>query len=473
MIVLAVLIVTAPEDPVALLRVVDAKGKPVEGATISPEGLRTKDGPYRGGWYGWRTGPETITNAPVVTDRDGYASVPYPKFVFERIETGVLCLSVKHPDYVPDRPERTVATALPAGAPLQSRLKDLWDRVRRKALISRPDPIVLRQGAVLKIMVKDKADAPASAVLFAQVSGVESTDSSFWIRPEPNVIFIPKLAAGTHSVRAVMLDSNGPAWFSDVVSVTAFGGQTNELGLTLKRGVSVHGRLDDSVPRPVKNGRVVVNIWPQGAKPQENPPRWHAWSAVKADGSFVISWLPEGDLEIVAMCDGFVSTNGPGRSRMRYPQTHSISSNDLHLAIGMEPTTRLEVKVTDQSSQVITNARVVTWPNVRYGEWAATILMSDCYNSADFLLGHVDRKSLRRRVLDFEGISDASGIAVLPNLPSEVTQLSVEHTQFALPIVRTSNGQQHRRASFTLVSGKTNRISIQLEPRDSSTISHY
>ena len=39
------------------------------------------------------------------------ARVPYPKYVFERIETGTLCLSVNHPDFVPDRPERIVATA--------------------------------------------------------------------------------------------------------------------------------------------------------------------------------------------------------------------------------------------------------------------------------------------------------------------------------------------------------------------------
>ena len=40
---LVLLIITAPKHPVALLRVVDAKGQPIAGATILPEGLRTKE----------------------------------------------------------------------------------------------------------------------------------------------------------------------------------------------------------------------------------------------------------------------------------------------------------------------------------------------------------------------------------------------------------------------------------------------
>jgi hypothetical protein len=472
-IALVILVVTAPPHPVALLRVVDARGKPIVGATIVPEGLRTKDGPYRSGWYGWRTESNTVTNAPVITDEDGWAQVPYPKFVFERIETGVLCLTVDHPDFVPDRPERTVAAALPAGAPLKSRVKDLWDRVRRKALISRPDPIVLQQGSALKISTAPNDDRPADARLFAQVSGVDGNDSNFWLRPEPDVIFTRRLAAGMRAARAVMLSSNEVAWFSEIVPITASAGQTNELVLTLKRGAMVRGQLAGATT-PIKKGRVVAHIWPHGAKPQENPPQWHAWTTVKEDGSFTISSLPEGDLEIVAMCDGFVSTNGPGQHRMRYPQKHFLGSTDLSVTLGMEPTARLEVKVTDGSGKALPGVRVMTWPNVRYGEWAASILMSDCYRTADFLLRKAEAKSWwNNPVPGFQGVSDTNGLAVLENLPSEVDQLAIEHSNFALPIVRESTGQQHRQASFTLVAGKTNRISIQLEPKDSSAISHY
>ena len=40
---------TKPPAPVAILRVVDAAGQPVRGATIKREGLRTKPGAYSSG----------------------------------------------------------------------------------------------------------------------------------------------------------------------------------------------------------------------------------------------------------------------------------------------------------------------------------------------------------------------------------------------------------------------------------------
>ncbi len=470
---LVALIATAPKHPVALIRVVDASGMPLVGAVVLPEGLRTKPGPYVSGWYGWRTAANGVPNPPVTTDKDGYARVPYPKYVFERIETGTLCLSVNHPDFVPDRPERVVATAPPAGAPWRVRVEDLWNRIRHKALLARPDPVVLRKGAILTITVRPDAAISGNARLFAQVSAGTYEDS-FWIRPEPHVIATRKLAAGPHTVRAVQLESDGSSWFSDVTPITAATGQTNELVLALKRGITIHGQLDGTVPRPVKHGRVVAHVTPAGARLQDDPPQWHGWAAVQEDGSFAIRSLPEGDLEIVAMCDGFVSTNGPGQFHMRYPQKHSLGTNDMAITLGMELTARLEVTVTDENGQPLKDVRVVTGPNVRYGEWAATILMGDCYNTSDWLLSKPDIKTRwRQPVLDFQGVSDSAGVAVLSNLPADVTELGVEHAEFDLPAVGTAASGKRRQASFTLIAGQTNHVSIQLEPRERSKISHY
>ena len=104
-------------NPMALLRVVDATGKPIAGAIIRPDGLRTKSGPYSSGWYSWQPRRMGVPNEPVTTDADGRARLPYPRYVFERIETGTLCLRVEHPDFVTDRPERMVNSAPPSRAP--------------------------------------------------------------------------------------------------------------------------------------------------------------------------------------------------------------------------------------------------------------------------------------------------------------------------------------------------------------------
>ena len=473
-VVLMVLIATAPKHPVALIRVVDAAGRPIAGAVVLPEGLRTKPGPYVSGWYSWRMDLNGVPNPPVTTDHDGYARVPYPQYVFERIETGTLCLSVNHPDFVPDRPERIIAMAPPTGAPWREWADYVWNRIRHKALIVRPEPVVLQKGAILRISVRPGSEMSRDARLFAQVSGLSSEDTHFWIRPEPGVIVTRRLSANPHTVRAVQFDSEGSAWFSDVIAITAATGQTNELVVDLKRGLTVRGQLDNTVPRPVKNGRVVAHLWPRGSNPQELPPQWHGWAPVREDGSFSIGSLPAGDLEIVALCDGFVSTNGPGQFQMRYPQKHLLGTNDLTITIGMEPTARLEVQVTDDKGRPLKDARVMTWPNVRYGEWAANILMSDCYDTSDRLLsGSGKLFSWGQQVADFQAVSDSAGLAVLPNVPADVNELAVEHPRFVLPAVGTSGTGKRRQASFTLVAGQTNRMAVQLEPREQSPISHY
>ena len=251
---------SAPRHPVALIRVVDAAGKPVAGAVIRPEGLRTKAGPYVSGWYGWVTDKHGVPNTPVSTDANGYAHVPYPKYVFERIETGTIICSFSHPDFVPARPERVVTTTPPAGAPWRLWFDELWGRVQHKALIAHVDPVVLEKGATLKLSVRPGSGATNGAGLFAQLSVGGERETNFWIRPEPGVLVTHRLAPGVQTVRAVQVETNGAVWFSDVQSITAVSGQTNELVVDLKRGVSVHGQLDATVPRPVRNGRVVAHV---------------------------------------------------------------------------------------------------------------------------------------------------------------------------------------------------------------------
>jgi len=462
-----------PKRPEALLRVVDWAGKPIGGAIIRPEGLRTKPGPYVSGWYGWNAGESGVSNAPVKTDIEGYARVPYPKYVFERIETGTICLAVDHPDYVPDRPERMVTFAPPSRAPWKVWADYAWGRILHKTLVVRPDAIVLQKGAILKL--KAGSSASRDAPLFAQVSALYTLDTNFWLRPAPNELATRRLRPGPEIIRAIQFDANGAAWFGPLTNITAVAGQTVELVVDFKPGAAVHGRLDDAVPRPVQNGRAIAHVWPQGEKPQNSPPEWHAWSNIRADGTFDISSLPEGDLEIVALCDGFVSTNGPGQfPSMHYPQKYLLGTNDLDVTVGMEPTASLEVRVNDDQGKPLKDAHVATWPNVRYGEWSATLLGGDCYNIAEFVRdpGKTRWWWLNRPAM-YEGTSDVSGLVLIRNLPLETREFNAEHPRFNLPAIEDSIGQKRRQASIKLQAGRTNRVTVQLEPAGKSPIAHY
>jgi hypothetical protein len=475
---LVALFVSAPKHPVALIRVIDSSGNPVADAVIRPNGLRTKPGPYASGWYAWTTAWGRPTQNPVPpktawTDSDGYARVPYPKYVFERIETGKIIISVDHPKFVPSRPECIVAVAPPAGAPWKVWMNYILDSIQHKTLIVRPDPVTLQQGAGLKISESPDAPGPKGSLLFAQVSEVWD-QGDFWTRPKDGALLTKRLAAGPHSVRAIRFAPNGAAWFSDVTNITAALGETNELVMELKPGVTVHGRLDSEVPRPVRDGRVVMHVWPKGLEPSGNPPQWHGWSSIRPDGSFEITSLPEGDLEVVALCAGFISTNGPGRQGTRAPQKYVLGTNDLSITVGMKPTARLEVQVQDADGKPLAGAKVQTWPNVTYGQWSSTIFAGDLYKTSDEFLRNTNLPLLFSvTVRDFEATSDSSGLALLPNLPPEVGEFAVEHPQYVLPAMEMPFGGKRREARVVLTAGITNRVSVRLERKGERQISHY
>lgn len=467
------LFLSIPKTPVALVHVVDSTGKPVAGAVVRPEGLRTKSGPYASGWYGWSKEGSKVPNDPVATDKDGIARIPYPTYVFERIETGVIIPSVNHPDFVPDRPELVVNTTPPIGSPPRVWLNYFRDRIQRTPLVARTDTVVLKKGAVLKISLRPGSKAATETSLFAQILKGDTDDTNFWIRSEPGMLMTRRLASGDQTVRVFQLSADGAAWFSDAINIKAVAGQTNDVIVDLKPGVTVRGQLDETVPRPIRNGRVIAHIWPAGSRPQDSPPEWHAWTTNREDGSFEFANLPPGDLEIISLCQEFVSTNCPGAAGFRHPQKHRLGTNDLSITIGMEPTARLEVVVTDDQGNPLKDAKVLTWPNARYGDWSAVVLMSDLYNTSDLFLKSATRMRWHEPVPDLTTTTDSSGLAVFSNLPADTKEFTVEHPRFELPAVAGWAGEKHRSAAITLTSGETNRATVRLEPRQRSPITHY
>ncbi|HEY6227810.1 MAG TPA: carboxypeptidase-like regulatory domain-containing protein, partial [Verrucomicrobiae bacterium] len=355
--------------------------------------------------------------------------------------------------------------------PIRERFQDFIARIRNKTLVVEPDPIVLKKGGILKISVRETQNGSREWPLFGQVSGNSDSTSNFWVRPEPGVIATRRLAEGTQVVSVVQFDRAGAAWFSEAHQVVSKPGVAVELEVDLQRGVALRGAIDRTVPRPIKNGRVIVQITPSGHLRQESPPGWHSWAKVNEDGRFEIPSLPPGDLEVVALCQGFISTNGPGKTHMRYPQKHVLGTNDLEIEIGMEPTTRLEVTVLDDKGQPLPDALVMTAPNVRYGEWAATIFASDLYKTEDLLRGVGPTPSMADWMIqDFSGKSDKTGVAVLPNLPPEIRRFYVHHDMFGLPVV--DQGRKEREAPVTLRVGVTNYVTVKLERLDQKPIAH-
>jgi len=257
-VVIVFVVVLLPSNPTAVIEIVDARGKPIPGATVRPYALRPKPAGGHSGQYIWTKQGYDVSPEPVVTDDTGTATVPYPTFVFERVETGMIYVSIKHPGYVSDYQDIIVSTSLPAGAPWKVWMNSIIARLRGRTVVTRPDPIVLRRG---ELLILRPTEIPESLTeLYAQTSSKGAHDSDFWDRSQAGVVMSRKHAPGAHAVRLIGLNEENELMFSDTVDVTIEPGLTNSVSLALKPARTVRGKLSDNVPRPIVNGRVVANI---------------------------------------------------------------------------------------------------------------------------------------------------------------------------------------------------------------------
>ena len=466
-----------PKNPATMIEIVDAAGNTVSGATVKPYALRPKRAGGQSGHYIWTKDRYDVSPDSVVTDSEGIAIVPYPEFVFERVETGEITVSIRHPRYVSDNHDVVVSTSLPRGAPWKVQLRHIIDRLGNRTVVTRSDIIVLKQGQIL--MLKSSETPEATSRLYAQTSSKGRLDIDFWDHSQSGVLISRRHASGDHAVRLIGSNEENQLMFSDIVDVTVKQGVTNTLSLNLKPARTVRGKVSDNVPRPVLNGRVVANIVPSWRRYQKNLPKWHAWTTVKSDGSFEMPLLPAGDLEIVALCNGFISVSDPGQRRfstVSFPQKHVIGANDLDIVIKMEPTARLEVTVYDENGQLLEGARVATYPNVCWSNWGSTIFCSDLINTIDRLKQPYENQDgvFREIPAGFFGISDKSGVAILSNVPAHHTSFAVEHPDYVLPKTGGTAGfAPNRDAGIILQPGAVTETTVILEPRNMDPQRNY
>jgi hypothetical protein len=464
-----------PPVPVAFIQVLDEQGRPISNATIAPDGLRPKKG---GGHYGWsaryeRSGVKADT---VRTDADGYAEVRYPYYVIERLETEQISFAVDHPDFCPDRPFRKVAPSPPANAPLNEKLRYLVMRLARQ-VSARPDPVALKRGGTVRLTGYVGAKENIVTNLNAEISDMWPAGTNFWQRTGP-VLWSKKATPGTAHLRAVHFPPHGPVMFSKLVSFEAKAGETNEFALELKPGVRVTGRLDESVPRPVRGGRVCTRVFEEGHDGDSDAPVWCGWRTVNAEGEFVFESLPPGRMEVIGMGDGFLSANGQplkGRTTsQRLPQWFSINGREQVITLQMEAAASCEVTVLDDAGKPLAGAKALFWPNVLWGGNGSTVFATDTFNSEDvFRNGRsVDWLETHRLAQDdFRAISASNGVALVRTLPAGNQSYRVSHTNYAMPISRAGGGPR-RSADVNLSPGETGRVTVKMQKAGTEALTH-
>ena len=194
-------------------------------------------------------------------------------------------------------------------------------------------------------------------------------------------------------LRVAEFPEQGPLLFSDLVDLKKHVEDPITLDLTLKPGVRVEGRLDAQVPRPIKNGRVVAGI-KTGHNDYGNNWGWEATATIAADGTFVFESLPpDENLQLIAVCDGWISTSPTRAEVMKYaeanqfgvdyrgpmngvvsPHLYRLKGAAIQPVVPMRRAANCEVHVADEANKPLGGAQVDFSPNQKWLNGGATFL---------------------------------------------------------------------------------------------------
>jgi hypothetical protein len=235
------------------------------------------------------------------------------------------------------------------------------------------------------------------------------------------------------------------------------------------------------VPRPVKNGRVLIDVRPQPIPRYLIPEDWgelskqyggyfrfwHSYRPIAEDGTFVFESVPPGEVDVIVCGDGFVSKSiGKVQNRMPdgklangpvigIPQPFPLTAPLTTVEVVTEPTATLELRTKTSDGRPIEGATVYLNPNVlRMGGifgW-----MRDSSEEPFRTLSPLPD-------LPYSGKTDKNGKVEIRNVPAVARGLEIQHPNFVAAL-EDKHGLPNRRIRATFVPGMTNVMTVTLEP---------
>jgi beta-lactamase regulating signal transducer with metallopeptidase domain len=137
----------------------------------------------------------------------------------------------------------------------------------------------------------------------------------------------PDVALARKWLRVACAQQKGPMLFSDPIDVsTAAPGKDGVHELTLRPGIRLEGRLDDSVPRPITEGYVeLIIVEGEQGKLRYEGWDWHDFAAVRPDGTFTFESLPGGGhAQLHVLVDGSIAKNRTRDELVAYLRNHKL-----------------------------------------------------------------------------------------------------------------------------------------------------
>jgi hypothetical protein len=375
------------------IRIVDEQGKPVQGA-------EARTGPINERYFFSIKGLNQI----VTSDQDGLCEIPYPEMPNFPVES--VTASVSHPDFcaaqsvVPIDPES-----------------------------DQPHEIRLKRGIKLTLSAINEDGEPTKSAFGILISG-EAVKN--WHRPEPHLAICNSLTSGNRQIMLLQQTGDGKRLFSDVL--TQQFNQEKEPQVTLedielRPGVSIRGKLDENVTRPIKNGVVIAcqAPLPAGNAWDEALPSllYHDWVEIREDGTFEFPFMPDGGtIQLLGICDGWTGASDGSRV---VGELFELSSNPADIELKMVPTFSVNIKVVDKQGKPVEDAQCVYSPNQGWYKSGSTLLGAK-QRTAEYVLGRLKQFSESKELdstsfvfedasRSFRGSSDNDGNITLQNMP--------------------------------------------------------
>ena len=469
-----------PAIPTATLvvHVINKDGRPIPGATVQPVGLRSKEEPSTG--YGW--GRQNVPGVQTgTTDAHGNATITFPVHPMDNLTTGMVIVLVQHPDACSAQVELNVDA---------------------------PRPVTLVRGTKLSFRIE-----PVPGVLFsriyADVAGDrQRADFLTWHSPDGQIVSA-HFPDGNYLARMVAITAQGTLYFSnssmfsppdypkfslDQKTLDRMIQERPPIVVTgpwtvfaVTEGRTVHGRLDPSVPRPVKGGWAVANVTSPALIPSSCATltnNWRASTDVAEDGSFTFADLPQGTLEIMAGCEGYVAkdTSAQPLAGGSIRRAQVITGNlDPPVTIAMEPTGAARITIQTPDGKPLAGALVYFNPNQSLGR--STSILGTRFNSIDLLRNRDDASDdraakIRPAIPQFSAETDGNGIALVKGLPAGQQTFYVESKSYDMPIQtdlplsRPGEIWIPRRSGTITVSANAEASAlVKMEPKGSSSLS--
>ena len=441
-----------------LVVVQDENGKPVEGATILPNGFRVK-GIHGADAYGWN---RNLFGPPekAVTDNEGKAYVKYPVVGIpeEKEFTGNIIFGVSHPQF--------------SSVFIQSYSVDSPEK-----------PIQLTRGLHLEVSgFYGNNHQPVTDLIPHLTEDMVSQD---WEKKDNGVFAFTKLAPGGHLLQLMGRLASGEIVYSEYFAFTAETGEAYNFPLEMKPGIRLEGKIDDAVPRPVKNGRVMISVRPKEYRAlnviedyydQDDKYGgryfWHSYRPINEDGSFIFESIPPGELDVVVLGDGFASqTIGQLQNRvggvltkgpvMAIPQSFPLSSPVTKIVVTTEQTATLELTAITGSNKPVEGVWVGMYPSV-FRMWGKFGWDKNSSEAPYHQIPHLPD-------LVFSGKTDINGRFVLNDIPAETRGIDMDHPKFQVPL-QQPNGWRDRHIRMAFSPGATNRFELTLEPKGNDYI---